>query len=120
MYRPEFDIKLEIGECREEAFAKVFKDKEVVYLEHKSDVMSRKTGNVFIEVFQGTSRKPSGISISKADYWAIETFPERWIVIKLEELKRITKRAIKMFGFTPGGDNKNIGALVPLKWLVQQ
>jgi hypothetical protein len=123
-YNPAFDIKLKEGEAREGAFQRILRGDETV--EVKSDVMSRVTGNVFIEFAQHGTK--SGIATTTADYWAIETLPDRWIFIKTEELQKVAGRVWlrqakrtgnKNYG-VPGGDNKSVrGVLVPIAALFE-
>jgi len=47
---------------------KIIKDNEAVYFEVKADKMAHRTGNIAIE-YQ-CNKQPSGITATKADYWA--------------------------------------------------
>jgi len=113
--RKGWDIDLKDGIERENAFATIMKHSLV---EHKSDEKCKDTGNIYIEVM--CSNKKSGISISTAEFWAIEFLPERWLIIRTEELKPYVNKAFKLGLIVCGGDdNKTIGALVPINWLLK-
>jgi hypothetical protein len=63
-----FEYDLKLGQERENALAQILGNDSTI--EVKSDRMARKTGNVFIEV--ESRGKPSGLSTTLADHWAIE------------------------------------------------
>jgi hypothetical protein len=116
-----FDIDLRRGEAAEEALVHVFLRSRV---EVKADEQAMFTGNVFVEVEQPdreTGRKPSGIAITRADWWAFEIVgADRWFIVKTEHLKNLVERASAGRGFVMGGDKKLYkGVLIPLSWLIE-
>jgi hypothetical protein len=119
--REQFDVTLEFGQSRENALKDLFYNCTV---EVKSDQMCRRTGNVFIEYAQ--QGKPSGIMVTKADYWAIEFDDDCWLFERTARLRRIAREVAeerKSKGLkpgTPGGDNNNVGVLIPVERLVSR
>ncbi len=63
--RSQFDLDLEFGEFYEDQLAEIFGTKKV---EVKADTRWKDTGNLAVEY--ECFDKPSGISVTKADYWA--------------------------------------------------
>lgn len=110
-YRPEFDISLAKGGLREDAFANVLFKATV---EVKSNPKGKETGNFFLEFRQ--RGKPSGIALTKAEFWAIEFDDDCWIILPTERLKRVGRRIFREFPqlVRMGGDNQNEGVLIPL------
>ena len=99
--RPNFDFDLKFGQDKENELIEIFKDEKV---ECKTDKLCQKTGNVFVE-FQDAG-KASGISITKATYYAFCLFkPERkcqiWVLIPTAILKKLMKK----YPIKNGGDN---------------
>lgn len=93
--REGFDLDLKHGEARQSAFGQMMLESNCtrVTVEHKSDGKARDTGNVFIE-YRQRGRK-SGIATTVSDFYAIEIYPKRWIVITTEDLKAICRRVMK-------------------------
>lgn len=58
-----------LNKGKEYDFQMVFPDKRKETYEVKSDFMAERTGNVFFEYF--CNRKPSGLTSTKADKWAV-------------------------------------------------
>lgn len=119
-YKPQFDVDLRHGEMREDALAHLLMRAKV---EVKSDRKCRTTGNVAIEYEQvcrdGVTR-PSGISITEADWYAIEFDDDRWVAVLTREMKQLARRAIneKRHGWV-GDANEHHNAFVPLKWMFE-
>jgi len=114
------DRNVKAGKKREMVFGQVLignRQVEVKYQRKCED-----TGYVFIEFL--CHGKPSGIKETTADYWALEVLPERWIIIKTEELLKITrevcKERAKLFatGYVSGGDSGAVGVKVPVHRLI--
>lgn len=114
--REQFDKDLSFGESRETAFVKAIQD---CHVECKSDQKRRKTGHFAIEIRQGEERRPSGLSVTTAKWWAIEYADDCWLVIRTSVLKAITRAWIADFGTVVGGDNKNEMALIPVPELIK-
>lgn len=110
-----FDRDLAFGEERESAFVQTLRDCKV---EMKSDQKTRVTGNVFIE-FQQRGR-PSGIATSAARWYHVEVEDDVWITMRTSALKALARQAIAVGRVKEGGDNENVGALIPVEWLVRR
>lgn len=116
-----FDVDLRDGKAREDAFVHVLLRSRV---EHKRDFLCVETGNLAIE-YQQKDRdglvRPSGISITEADYYAFEFLENRWMLVLTAELKNLTRRAIKDGRHKWIGDgNNHHNALVPIGWLIRE
>lgn len=109
--RSQFDIDLAFGQARESAFYEAVTNARV---ECKSDQKARITGNLAIEIAQGSQRKPSGIAVSNAAWWAIEYDDDFWLTMRRSRLLDITRAVYKDNGSIIGGDNKNELVLVPI------
>lgn len=116
-----FDIDLREGKAREDAFVHVFLRSRV---EHKRDKKAALTGNLAIEVEQICSdgiRRPSGVMSTTAEKWAIEFFPECWVIMPTEFIRRLAQRAIEDGRDRWIGDgNNHRNALVPIGWIVDR
>lgn len=117
----DFDFRndLAFGQWKETELRNALENKT---FECKADRKQRETGNVFIEYQQ--RGRPSGIAITKADFYAIEFADDCWILIPTPRLKEITRQVMrerramgKQMG-TRGGDNENVGVLVPITRLI--
>jgi hypothetical protein len=99
-----WDFNLVEGELKEEELKKVFTGETSV--EVKRDFSVSRTGNVAIELKEGL--KPTGLSVTEADWWAIVLDGEKFegevvVLIKTERLKRL----VKACGISRrGGDRK--------------
>jgi hypothetical protein len=89
-------------------------------VEVKTDRLTEKTGNVYIEY--ESRGKPSGIRTSEADYWVYKTNQHQAIIIQKEELKRKLKDLVQTgkakMGVKGGDNNTSLGFLVKIKDLV--
>lgn len=112
--RAEWDIKHKRGTAREKAFEDLLLSKtvEVILFECKADEMALQTGRVFLEFEQ--QGRPSGLAVSTADYWAIEGWKGRWLLIPPDDLRlcaawqsEADPRNVRL-----GGDNRNRGVTV--------
>ncbi len=97
-----FDLNLAEGKQGENAVAEMLRDDT---LEAKRDFAASKTGNVAVEFMCGG--KPSGISVSEANWWAYILAGEYYndeviVLIKKNRLERllVPARVVR------GGDNK--------------
>ena len=88
-------------------------------VEVKSDAIARRTGNLFIEYRQ--KGRPSGISVTEADYWAFEYDDDCWLVVPTDRLREVARG---IYANHPerrrrGGDfNQYEGVLVPIHQLI--
>lgn len=115
-----FDVDLRDGKAREDAFAHVMLRSQV---EHKRDKKAALTGNIAVELCQrwsdGTA-EPSGIQITTAERYAIEFYPECWLILPTEFVKALADKA-RVEGLTDWiGDGQNhYNALIPIEWFVR-
>lgn len=119
--RQGWDRDLKFGEARESAFVAALTD---CHVECKSDQKARITGNVAIEIRQGSTTKgtgrSSGISITTSRWWAIEYEDDCWMVVRTSLLKAKVDAAIRKGWVVMCGDgNRYECALVPTDWLVR-
>jgi hypothetical protein len=113
-YNSDFSHDLELGQKGENLLAKILLLKGDK-IEVKTDLQATKTGNVFIE-YKSRDRL-SGLSTSKADYWAFLISNEQIIIIETNKLKELCKT--KGLRRVDGGDNNTSkGILIPLKKLI--
>lgn len=99
---PDFDVQLKRGQIVEEELREVLCGPlEVIRLEVKSERDSR--SHVFIEYM--CRGKPSGISSTKAEWYAIEVYPHRFVLIETAKLAEMV-RAEYLKGIDPihGGE----------------
>jgi len=113
-YNSDFSHDLELGKKGENLLAKILLLKGDK-IEVKTDLQATQTGNVFIE-YQSRDRL-SGLSTSKADYWAFLISNEQIIIIETNKLKELCKT--KGLRRVDGGDNNTSkGILIPLNKLI--
>lgn len=113
-YNRDFSHDLELGQKGENLLAKILLLKGDK-IEVKTDLQATKTGNVFIE-YKSRDRL-SGLSTSKADYWAFLISNEQIIIIETNKLKELCKT--KGLRRVDGGDNNTSkGILIPLNKLI--
>ena len=116
-----FDIDLKFGQIYEEKIRKIFAGKIEVKAER--DIWKR-TGNIAIEV--RCREKPSGLSVTKADWWihllTYEGKIEIGFMFKVPRLKQMIKNKVKkdkvcmMYG---GDDNQSELVLIPIKEITE-
>ena len=113
-YNSDFSHDLELGQKGENLLAKILLLKGDK-IEVKTDLQATQTGNVFIE-YKSRDRL-SGLSTSKADYWAFLISNEQIIIIETNKLKELCKT--KGLRRVDGGDNNTSkGILIPLNKLI--
>jgi len=108
-YNPDFDLDLAFGEAYEDSLAEILQ-KGKVEVKTERDIW-KTTGNIVFEI--RCKGKPSGISKTKADYWAqiltykneiksILIFPVGVLKLQLKNLLSQNKAKI-----IKGGDNND-------------
>jgi hypothetical protein len=115
-----FDIDLKFGQIYEQALALILQSKK---LEVKTERDTwKKTGNIAIELHNHASNKPSGLSVTKADYWAtilVDDFKIHSIhILPVSDLKKRVKDIVRNGGgkMVMGGDyNCSELALIPIE-----
>lgn len=118
--RNDFKYDLKVGQLAEKTVGKLLMLDDST-IEVKLDLLTQKTGNIAIE-YRSRGKK-SGISTTKAKYWAFvisiddkgyEEFPI--VVITTEYLKEIARKYYKLGRTIRGGDNNTSEmVLIPIK-----
>jgi hypothetical protein len=109
-----FKYDLQLGKVAEDKVGDIFSNKTI---EVKRDFMAQETGNVFIEYM--CRNKLSGISTSKADYYAFVVSFTQVVFIETAKLKDLCRKYIGTPYDVKGGDeNKSKGILLSLIELV--
>ena len=118
--RDAFDFSLTLGEAHQNSLAKLMMEGRCarITVECKADLIARRTARVFVEMRQ--QGRPSGLAISKADYYLFEIEDETGIFMPTRRLKRICNRVYEAYPKrrVKGGDNDNEGLLVYLTELL--
>lgn len=120
--RSGFDKDLAFGESKESVFVKALQS---VRVECKADQKCRKSSNIAIEIRQGSNvrgkGKPSGLSVTDAEWWAIEYADDCWIFLRTSKLKTIARACMQNRGTVMGGDDNRFELiLIPIELLVAQ
>jgi hypothetical protein len=115
-----FDIDLREGKAREDAFVHVMLRSKV---EHKRDKKAARTGNIAIEIAQtlrGGDTVDSGVMSSTAEFYAIEYFPECWLILPTEYVRKLGRLGVQQDRHRWIGDGGNhLNVLVPIEWFVK-
>jgi hypothetical protein len=129
-YQPDFDSDLERGKVGEDLLNTFLGDlSSGAKFEVKTDYRAYETGNFYIETWQyrqpdESDAKPSGINITKADYWCFAgPAGVGFIVIKTEDLKDIIRETNPREVRQPIANlstNASIGRLVPVKDVIRK
>ena len=117
-FNKDFKYDLDFGVLNGETwFHEIMTNKKI---EVKSDRITIKTGNVYIEY--ESRGKPSGIATSEADYWVYKFDEESAVIFKTEALKSKLKTLVNLGvekADVKGGDDKTSkGVLLSLKDLL--
>jgi len=127
-YQPDFDLDFRRGRVGENLVNSFLHSLEGGTVEVKTDSRIAETGNLYIETYQFSKpdmsdKRPSGINISKADFWAFATPNETgFIIIKAEALKQLLRDGnypVKSQPIVSEKTNGSIGRIVPLKDLLK-
>ena len=115
-----FDIDLKFGQIYEKALALILQDK-TIEVKTERDTW-KKTGNIAIELHNHASNKPSGLSVTKANFWAtilVDNFNIKSIhILPVSDLKTRVKDIVRNGGgkIVMGGDyNCSEIALIPIE-----
>ena len=121
VYNPYFDIDLKFGEKYEDCLADIL-NRGKVEVKTERDLWV-KTGNIAIEIRY--KNKPSGLSVTKSDYWAHIMTKDGdikfMVIFPVDTLKRRVKYLLfkKRAKIVMGGDNNQSALiLVPLKYII--
>ena len=113
-YNNDFRYDLKLGQLGEKLLNEILNNKKI---EVKTDYKALNTGNLFIE-YQSRN-KPSGISISEADYYCFIISNEQLILIETKLLKEKCRLLLNTNRDVLGGDsNTSKGLLIKLKELI--
>ena len=114
-YNSDFRHDLEVGQGAENLLGQMLESKK---LEVKMDKRAKKTGLFFIEY--ESRDKPSGISTTEADYWALVAEGAAAIIVRTEKLKDLARATLQINGYIRGGDsNISKGVLIKLEDLLR-
>ena len=115
-----FDIDLQYGQIYEKALAAILQDKTIEVKTERDKW--KETGNIAIELHNHNSNKPSGLSVTKANYWAtilVENYMINSIhILPVKQLKERVKDIVRNGGgkIVMGGDFKASEiALIPIQ-----
>ena len=115
-----FDIDLKFGQIYEKTLALILQDK-TIEVKTERDTW-KKTGNIAIELHNHASNKPSGLSVTKANFWAtilVDNFNIKSIhILPVSDLKTRVKDIVRNGGgkIVMGGDyNCSEIALIPIE-----
>jgi hypothetical protein len=116
----DFDIDLKFGQIYEKTLALILQD-TTIEVKTERDTW-KKTGNIAIELHNHHRNLPSGLSVTKADYWAtilVDNFKFYGVhILPVDYLKRRVKEIV-LSGkgrIIHGGDyNVSEMALIPIK-----
>ena len=116
----DFDFDLKFGEIFEKALALILQDKKLEVKTERDKWV--KTGNIAIELHNHNSNKPSGLSVTKADYWGtilVDDYRVKSIhILPVSDLKTRVKDIVRNGNgkIVMGGDFKASElALIPIK-----
>ncbi len=108
-YNNDFKFDLIVGQVKEKELGEIFESKKI---EVKHDLKALDTKNVYVEYF--SRGKPSGISITKADYYCF-CFGRTFHIIDIETLKERSRKYLGTNRDKAGGDlNASKGILLPI------
>ena len=116
----DFDLDLEFGQIYEKSLALILQDKQI---EVKTERDKWKdTGNIAIELYNHNKKAPSGLSVTKANYWAtilVDDYKIQSIhILPVSDLKERVKEIVRSGKgrLVMGGDFKASEiALIPIK-----
>ncbi len=105
-----FEYDLQLGQIKEKELGNIFNNKKI---EVKTDLQAAETGRVFVEY--ESRNKPSGIAISKADFYCFVISEFSYILIETKELKKKCRSLLNTDLDIKGGDNNTSkGILLPV------
>jgi len=119
-YNNNFEYDLKFGTKGENLLAKILllKGDTIEVKTDKDAIQGKATNNVFVEY--ESRNKPSGISKSKAKWYAFVLSNENLILIESKKLKDICRKYLNSNRDVKGGDNNTSkGILLPLEDLIK-
>jgi len=110
-----FDLDLPVGEYGENKLYNILSGSKI---EVKHDLMAYSTGNIAVEY--ESRGKLSGLSTTKATYWAfVLAEVETIVIIEIDRLKQLTKRYWNN-RITGGDTNSSKMVLIPITELFKK
>ena len=111
-----FAYDLAIGQAEEIWLSEVLAGST---MEIKRDFVACRTGKLYVEYF--CWGKPSGIAITRADFWAFILDGKRVIIVPTEHLKEVCRKAYRNGdGNIKGGESMaSLGVLIKLGDLIR-
>ena len=116
----DFDIDLTFGEIYEKSLAIILQDKKIEVKTERDKW--KETGNIAIEIYNHNKKAKSGLSVTKANYWATILVDDYKIhsihILPVSDLKERVKEIIHSGKgkIVMGGDFKASEiALIPIK-----
>lgn len=118
-YNSDFKFDLKIGQLKEHEISQIFSNKKI---EVKTDFLAQETGNIALEY--ESRGKPSGISVTEADFYAyclpLANFQNIIIFMEINELKRLAREYWSKGNIKKMGDeNTSVSVLIPLNKLFE-
>ena len=108
-YNNDFKFDLQIGQLKEKELGHILDSKKI---EVKHDLQALQTNNVYVEYY--SRGKPSGISITKSDYYCF-CFGKTFHLIDTQTLKDRCRKHLGTEREKSGGDrNTSKGILLPI------
>ena len=108
-YNNDFKFDLQIGQLKEKELGCILDSKKI---EVKHDLQALQTNNVYVEYY--SRGKPSGISITKSDYYCF-CFGKTFHLIDTQTLKDRCRKYLGTEREKSGGDsNTSKGILLPI------
>ena len=116
----DFDLDLEFGQIYEKSLALILQDKKIEVKTERNQW--KDTGNIAIELYNHNKKAPSGLSVTKAQYWAtilVDNYNIHSIhILPVKDLKTRVKDIVHNGGgkIVMGGDFKASEiALIPIQ-----
>jgi hypothetical protein len=114
-YQPDWDLDLERGLVKEALVRRLLtNDDDALAVEVKGDYRAQETGNHFVEL--SARGRPSGLMVTKSDYWAVALENGTVLMLPTERLRELVAdaladgRTVRM----QSGSHPTEGALIPL------
>jgi hypothetical protein len=112
-----FEYDLKFGQIKEKELANILTNEKI---EVKTDTIWKTTKNIAVE-FRSRG-KPSGISTTKADYWAfildVKGYTEGIIIVPIAKLIVLARYWYSKGSIKNGGENSDM-VLIPIEELVK-
>lgn len=91
---------------------------EKKFIEVKNDIYATRSGNIAIEIYNPKSCKPSGISITKSDFWVHILNTKDVYICKTETLKAFVNKVKPRRVISVGGDGNSSMVLYTIEDII--